>query len=94
LRSDARDLLRQQMENIAEQTGGEVFVGTNNIAGALQKSLDAGENYYSLVYTPTNEKWNGRVRRIKVKMTHRGYTLSYRRTYIALPEPFGSPGGF
>jgi VWFA-related protein len=93
-RSDARDLLRQQMENIAEQTGGEVFVGTNNIAGALQKSLDAGENYYSLVYTPTNEKWNGRVRRIKVKMTRRGYTLSYRRTYIALPEPFGSPGGF
>jgi len=91
---NTHDLLRQQAENIAEQTGGEAFVDTNNIAGALQNSLEAGENYYSLVYTPSNENWNGKLRKIKVEMVHRGYTLSYRRTYLALPEPQGSSGGF
>ncbi len=91
--SDTRDVLRGQMEDIAAETGGEAFVGTNDIAGALRKSLDAGENYYSLVYTPTNENWNGKFRKIQVKATHKGYSLSYRRGYFALPEPPASSAG-
>ncbi|HUX28846.1 MAG TPA: VWA domain-containing protein [Terracidiphilus sp.] len=90
--SGARVALTDQMESIAEQTGGEAFVGTNDIAGALRRGLDAGENYYSLVYAPTDHKWNGKLRKIHVEMKHKGYTLSYRKGYVALPDPPAASG--
>lgn len=90
--ADAREVLRNQMEDIAAQTGGQAFAGTNDVAGALRQSLEAGENYYSLVYSPSNQKWNGKPRKIHVDVLKKGCTLSYRQGYIAFPEPPAVPG--
>ncbi len=40
------------MKQIAEQTGGEAFVGTNDLKLAMQRSMDDGSTYYTLAYTP------------------------------------------
>jgi VWFA-related protein len=86
-RSSSREDLRGSAEQIAAQTGGEAFLGVNDLARALRQSLEAGENYYSLVYSPTDRNWSGKFRKIHVELARKGYTLSYRQGYFALPTP-------
>ncbi len=71
------------MYQMAHDTGGEAFVNTNGLSQAVGKAIDAGSNYYTLTYTPTNAKWNGDYRKIDVRLSHNGYNLSFRRGYYA-----------
>ncbi len=77
---------REVMNHIADETGGEAFYGNNDPAALLRKGFDDGENFYTLAYQPTNHNWNGQLRRIHVALAGHGYSLSYRRSYVALPE--------
>lgn len=71
------------MQAMAEATGGESFVNTNGLKEAVEKAVEAGSNYYTLAYTPTDQKWNGNYRKIHVELAHQGVTLAYRRGYFA-----------
>ncbi|MDR3753779.1 MAG: VWA domain-containing protein [Terracidiphilus sp.] len=71
------------MEQMAEATGGKAFVNTNGLKEAVEKAINAGSNYYTIAYTPTNRKWNGDYRKIQVKLDRSGVTLAYRRGYFA-----------
>lgn len=82
----ARQLLKEQMNDLAGQTGGEAFVGTNGFAGALRRSMIDGSNYYTLAYRPTNQKWNGQFRKIRVELKPKGDSLTYRSGYFAYPD--------
>jgi hypothetical protein len=82
----ARHDLSELMNEIARETGGRAFYGTNNFARALDNSLDDGSNYYSLSYAPSNHDWNGHFRDLEVKLERKGYSLSYRRGYFAFPD--------
>jgi VWFA-related protein len=71
------------MEQMAQATGGKAFVNTNGLKEAVEKAIDAGSNYYTIAYTPTNRKWNGDYRKIQVKLDRPGVALAYRRGYFA-----------
>jgi VWFA-related protein len=71
------------METIAQDTGGRAFYNTNDLDAAMAKATDEGSHYYSLAYAPTNNKTDGKYRRIEVKLSNRDYKLSYRRGYYA-----------
>jgi VWFA-related protein len=71
------------MEQMAQATGGRAFVNTNGLKEAVEKAIDAGSNYYTIAYTPTNLKWNGDYRKIQVKLDRPGVTLAYRHGYFA-----------
>ncbi|HKN21968.1 MAG TPA: VWA domain-containing protein [Terracidiphilus sp.] len=71
------------MEQMAQATGGKAFVNTNGLKEAVEKAINAGSNYYTIAYTPTNRKWNGDYRKIQVKLDRPGVTLAYRRGYFA-----------
>jgi len=81
-----RGNLKSIMDEIADQTGGQAIVGTNDLAGAMRRDLDDGSNYYTLAYQPQNKKWNKQFRNIRVELTQKGDTLSYRRGYFAYPD--------
>jgi VWFA-related protein len=83
---NGRQALKAAMNDIADQTGGEAFAGTNDFAQALRRSMGDGSNYYSLAYQPHNHNWNGQFRKLHVELTKRGYSLSYRRGYFALAD--------
>jgi VWFA-related protein len=71
------------MARMAEDTGGKAFYKTNDLAQAVHDAIDDGSNYYTLVYTPANNKSDGGFRRIDVKLTKEsGCTLEYRRGYF------------
>ncbi len=56
------NLLRQEAENlygeritmteIADETGGHAFVGTNDLAAAMKRAFVDGATFYTLAYTP------------------------------------------
>jgi VWFA-related protein len=71
------------MDMIGEQTGGRAFYNTNGLEESLEKASEEGASYYSMVYAPTNSKYDGSVRRISVHLGQGNYHLAYRRSYIA-----------
>jgi VWFA-related protein len=86
---DNRDFFTQTageestMNQMARDTGGEAFLNTNGLKGAIEKAIAAGSDYYTIAYTPTNHDWNGNYRKIEVKVDRPKIALSYRRGYYA-----------
>jgi VWFA-related protein len=76
------------MESIAHETGGRAFYNTNALSDAVKDAVDIGSHYYTLAYAPTNNKSDGKYRRIQVNLSNGNYKLSYRRGYYAdKPRP-------
>ena len=71
------------MNQMAEATGGKAFVNTNGLAAAVEKAVNAGSNYYTIAYAPTNHDWDGKYRKIEVRVNLPKVTLSFRRGYFA-----------
>jgi VWFA-related protein len=71
------------MNSLAERTGGKAFYDTNSLREALQQAINNGSNYYTLAYAPTDRKWDGRYRSVRVKLDQPDVDLSYRRGYFA-----------
>jgi VWFA-related protein len=74
-------------DELAISTGGRAFYSSNNLTEALAEATEAGGNYYTLSYAPSNENYDGQIRNIRVELAKRGYQLAYRHSY------FGSPMG-
>jgi hypothetical protein len=71
------------MEQLAADTGGKAFYNTNDLSAAMQRAINDGSHYYTIAYTPTNKKIDGKYRKIEVKLTAGKYKLAYRRGYNA-----------
>jgi VWFA-related protein len=71
------------MDQMAEATGGKAFYNDNGLKQAVSEAIELGANYYTLAYAPKNGNWNGKFRKIQIKLTQPGYRLSYRRGYFA-----------
>jgi VWFA-related protein len=76
----------EAMNDIAKETGGHAFYGTNDLKDAMSRSVEQGSSYYTLAYVPTSHDWNGKYRKIEVKNATAGAQLTYRRGYYALPQ--------
>ena len=71
------------MQTIAQETGGSAFYSTNALSDAVKDAVSNGSHYYTLAYSPANDKSDGKFRRIQVSLPDNNYTLSYRRGYFA-----------
>lgn len=78
------------LQEIAQNTGGEFFLNTNGFNDVLDHVIKTGTYYYTLTYSPTNQKMDGELRHIQVKLTDAKYKLAYRRGYYATQD-FMSP---
>ncbi len=81
---------RATMRQVADQTGGEAFTGTNNLKRAMQRSMDDGSTYYTLAYTPDKVDPQTAFHRIEVKVNRPDAKLAYRRGYFSSPTKAGS----
>ncbi len=78
---------RTAMESMAERTGGKTFFNRNDIDTGIRTSIDDGSSYYTLEYYPENKKWDGKFRRIELKLARPQVSLRSRQGYFALaPE--------
>jgi VWFA-related protein len=74
------------MTRLAKETGGEAFLTTNDLKGALEKALDANTFYYALSYYPSNNDEKDTTRRVKVRVKgHPEYEVRAQTGYLATP---------
>ena len=74
---------------LSEATGGFAVVNSNSFGQALERMVKENSNYYLLGFTSTNDRRDGRYRRLEVRAQRPGLTVRARDGYIA---PSGSPG--
>ncbi len=72
------------MQDIAQKTGGKAYYNRNDIDGAIRASINDGSTYYIVAYYPTNKDWNGKFRKIHVKIKREGITARHRDGYFAV----------
>lgn len=81
------DLSRgNQLEWLADTTGGFMVKRTNDLLPAFTKVLDDGRDYYTLAYTPVSRDFDGKFHSIKVELKEHGHQLRYRKGYWAVPH--------
>jgi VWFA-related protein len=74
------------MQTLASNTDGVAVVNTNDLKSGLQRITDQLKAYYLLGYYSTNRKFDGRPRRISVKVKQPGIDVKARRGYTAPTE--------
>ena len=76
---------------LADQTGGFLLHGTNDLASGLNRIEEELGAYYLLSYTPKNPEYDGRFRTIEVKVKRPNGRVQSRRGYLAVRTPLPSP---
>jgi VWFA-related protein len=75
--------MQNTMQVMAALTGGRAYFNTNDISGSIAEAFNDGSNYYSLSYVPRWTEWDGKFRKIEVKLDQKDVRLYYRRGYYA-----------
>ena len=78
-----RMMSQSGMDQLADGTGGRTCKGTNDLSGCVESAIRDSSSYYELAYSPEGIKWDGRFRKISVKIHRSGVKLAYRRGYYA-----------
>jgi VWFA-related protein len=73
----------ETMQTTAEETGGRAFANTNDIRSSIRRAVEDGSATYTLGYYPSHGQWDGRYRRITVKVDRKGVDVRHRRGYFA-----------
>lgn len=76
-------LTQDSMQDLAQQTGGKVCLNNNDLSECVKRAIDDSSSYYELGYYPTDKNWHGEFRRISVRTTRGGVSLSFRKGYYA-----------
>jgi len=80
---DELRMSQDTLRGISDETGGFASVSSNDFTTAFQRIVDANSTYYVLGYYATNEKRDGRYRRIEVKLNRPGLSVNARKGYVA-----------
>ena len=81
LRASVEGVLR----DLAEGTGGFAIANTNNFKPGAEKIASDIAGYYQLSYVPPPSPFDGRFRRIEVRVNRRDVVVQARSGYFALP---------
>jgi len=72
------------LTQLAESTGGRAYVDENDILRALTQVTDAAQASYTVAYYPSDASFDGRYRKIEIRMKNAGLNASHRTGYYAL----------
>jgi VWFA-related protein len=82
MRSNPEEWLR----DIARQTGGVAIINTNDYKAPLKIVMDEVRTYYEAAYDPQITAYDGKFRKIVVKIDRPGIEVHTRSGYYALPQ--------
>jgi VWFA-related protein len=73
---------REFLQTVSANTGGTAIVNTNDPAPGLVETFQQSGSYYLLGYSPSNERRQGRFRRVDVRVTRPGVEVRTRDGYF------------
>lgn len=77
-------LSQDSLRVMSEETGGFAIVNRNDFAKAFQRIVDDNSSYYVMGYYSTNDRRDGRFRKIEVRLPDKpGYVIRSRKGYVA-----------
>ena len=77
-------LAQDSLRVMGEETGGFAVVNQNDFKSAFQRVVDDNSSYYVLGYYASNDKRDGRFRKIEVKLVNKpGLSVRARKGYVA-----------
>jgi VWFA-related protein len=79
------------MDLLAQRTGGHAYYNTNDIKGAIRRTLRDSQFTYTIGYYPDHGNWNGQYHTIQLRTKKAGLVLRYRKGYFALADPPENP---
>ena len=89
------DLLRLDphsgLGDLADQTGGFLIKGSNNLNSGLTRVDEDMRSHYVITYVPKNTDYDGRFRQISVKVGTPGLTVQSRKGYYAVRSVGSEP---
>lgn len=74
------------MQKLADETGGQAFVNTNDITGAIRKAVEDSEVTYTLGFYINGDSLDGKLHELKVDTKRKGLTIRYPKGYFAFPD--------
>ena len=74
---------QDNMRVMSEQTGGFAIINQNDLNAAFQRIVEDNSSYYVLGYYPSNDKRDGRFRKVEVRITRPGVRVQARNGYTA-----------
>lgn len=74
------------LRDMASQTDGDAIVNVSDVSKAMQKAFVDVGSYYLLSYYSTNQKLDGKFRRIRVEVKRPGANVRARPGYLAPTE--------
>ncbi len=82
--------LQESLHEFATSTGGFLIANTNDFKPAMARIATDIGSYYEAAYVPVVQEFDGKFRKIEVKVTRPGVTVQSRSGYFALPPGEGS----
>jgi hypothetical protein len=79
------------MDQLASGTGGFAIFGTNEFARNMARVMDDVRTHYEISYVPLSTVYDGRFRKIEVKVKDPDLVVQTRQGYFALPDLNGRP---
>jgi hypothetical protein len=75
---------------LSEGTGGFLVANSNDLRKPFQQIGGEVETRYEAHYRPSLDKYDGRFRKIEVKLSHADWRVDSREGYFALPDKAGA----
>lgn len=89
------DLLRLDphtgLNRLADETGGFLISNTNDLSAGMRRIDEDMRVHYELTYSPTNQEYDGKFRKISVKLSRSNLDVQTRKGYYAIDSTGGSP---
>ena len=79
------------MRELAESTGGFMVANTNEITKPMQRVMEDVRTHYEVAYSPTSSNYDGRFRKVEIRVRRPGTKIQARTGYYALPDLHGEP---
>jgi VWFA-related protein len=76
-------LSQDSLRELAEGTGGFASVNVNDMSRAFERIVSENSAYYVLGYSPSNDRRDGKFRRLQVRIKRPGLTVRSRAGYTA-----------
>jgi len=75
---------------LAESTGGLLITNTNDVRAGVARAVGDLRGYYELAYSPSNRDFDGRFRRLTVKVKRKDVSAQTRSGYFAMAPEEGT----
>lgn len=74
---------QDNMRVMSEETGGFAIINQNDLNRAFERIIEDNSSYYVLGYYPSNDRRDGRFRKVEVRVTRPGVKVQARNGYTA-----------